>query len=73
MMGRLNHQQEQLFYSFCLDKAVPDDHLLRVVGVRGAWRTIIKDRSAVDRSGADDPDTHHRLLFAIRRRLRSSA
>jgi hypothetical protein len=23
--GRLNHDQGQLFYSFCLDEAVPDD------------------------------------------------
>jgi transposase len=29
MMGRLNHNQGQLFYSFCLDEAVPDDHLVR--------------------------------------------
>jgi transposase len=29
MMGRLNHHQGQLFYSFCLDEAVPDDHLVR--------------------------------------------
>jgi transposase len=27
MMGRLNH--DQLFYSFCLEKVVPDDHLVR--------------------------------------------
>ena len=27
MMGRLNHDQRQLFYSFCLDEVVPDDHL----------------------------------------------
>jgi hypothetical protein len=26
MMGRLNHDQEQFFYSFRLDDAVPDDH-----------------------------------------------
>jgi hypothetical protein len=26
MMGRLNHEQGQLFYSFCLEEAVPDDH-----------------------------------------------
>ena len=26
-MGRLNHDQEQFFYSFRLDEAVPDDHL----------------------------------------------
>jgi len=27
MMGRLNHEQEQFFYSFRLDDAVPVDHL----------------------------------------------
>jgi hypothetical protein len=26
MMGRLNHDQEQFFYSFRLDDAVPEDH-----------------------------------------------
>jgi transposase len=31
MMGRLNHDQGQLFYSFCLDKAVPGDHLVREI------------------------------------------
>ena len=31
MMGRLNHEQGQLFYSFCLDEAVPDDHLVREI------------------------------------------
>src|SRR6266850_1489786 len=31
MMGRLNHDQGQLFYSFCLDEAVPDDHLVRAI------------------------------------------
>ncbi len=31
MMGRLNHDQGQLFYSFCLDAAVPDDHLVRAI------------------------------------------
>jgi hypothetical protein len=28
MMGRLNHDQGQLFYSFCLADAVPDNHVL---------------------------------------------
>jgi transposase len=27
--GRLKHDQEQFFYSFRLDEAVPDDHLVR--------------------------------------------
>src|SRR4029078_13375761 len=31
MMGRLNRDQEQLFYSFCLEEAVPDDHLVRSI------------------------------------------
>jgi transposase-like protein DUF772 len=29
--GRLNHDQEQFFYSFRLDEAVPDDHPVREV------------------------------------------
>ena len=31
MMGRLNHDQEQLFYSFRLDDLVPEDHLVRAL------------------------------------------
>ena len=31
MMGRLNHDQAQLFYSFCLEEFVPDDHLIREI------------------------------------------
>jgi len=31
MMGRLKRGQEQLFYSFCLEEAVPDDHLVRAI------------------------------------------
>jgi len=31
MMGRLNHDQAQFFYSFRLDEAVPQDHLVREV------------------------------------------
>ena len=30
-MGRLDHDQEQLFYSFCLDEAVPHDHPVREI------------------------------------------
>ena len=30
-MGRLNRDQEQLFYSFCLEEAVPHDHLVRAI------------------------------------------
>ena len=31
MMGRLKHEQKQLFYSFSLDEAVPDDHSVRAI------------------------------------------
>ena len=31
MMGRLNHDQGQLFYSFCLADVVPDDHPVRAI------------------------------------------
>src|SRR5713226_3068344 len=31
MMGRLKHEQEQLFYEFQLDDVVPDDHLVREI------------------------------------------
>jgi len=31
MMGRLNRDQEQLFYSFHLDEMVPEDHLVRTI------------------------------------------
>jgi transposase len=31
MMGRQNNDQGPLFYEFCLDEAVPDDHLVRKI------------------------------------------
>jgi hypothetical protein len=31
MMGRLDGGQGQFFYSFCLDEAVPDDHIVREI------------------------------------------
>jgi transposase len=31
-MGRRNEGQGQLFYEFCLDEVVPDDHLVRQIG-----------------------------------------
>ena len=56
MMGRLNHNQGQFFYSFCLDEAVPDDHLVReIAAVLGlSWvhsepaPFLSQDRSALD-------------------------
>src|SRR5947207_10217285 len=32
MMGRQNSDQGHLFYEFCLEEAVPDDHLVRNIG-----------------------------------------
>ena len=31
MMGRLEQDQAQLFYSFCLEGVVPDDHQVRAI------------------------------------------
>jgi transposase len=31
MMGRLDRDQGRLFYAFCLDEVVPDDHLVRAI------------------------------------------
>ncbi|MGH6847641.1 MAG: hypothetical protein ACREC0_09425, partial [Methylocella sp.] len=33
MMGRLDDRQQPLFYDFCLEDHVPQDHLLRRVAV----------------------------------------
>jgi hypothetical protein len=35
MTGRLNHDQEQLLYSFHLDEAVPHDHPVRKIAAKG--------------------------------------
>ena len=69
MMGRLNHDQEQFFYSFRLDEVVPGEHPVRDVaavsrselGAFGVGAVLFSARSAVDRSGADDPDARRRL------------
>ena len=56
MMGRLEQDQGQLFYSFCLEEVVPDDHQVRAIAsvldlswVYGELRPIIR-RSAAPRS-----------------------
>ena len=69
MMGRLNHDQRQLFYSFCLDEAVPDDHLVRAIAAVLDLSWVHDELApyyptlgpAFDRSGADDPDADRRL------------
>jgi hypothetical protein len=49
MMGRLNHDQRELFYSFRLEEAVPDDHPVRrllpfwtFLGCIQNWRHFIR-------------------------------
>ena len=53
MMGRLNHDQGQFFYSFRLDGAVPDDHLVRQIAaiqhVVSISSSSVQDRCCVDR------------------------
>jgi hypothetical protein len=69
MMGRLNHDQGRLFYSFCLEEVVPDDHLVRKVAavldlswVHAELAPRYPDKgSALDRSRADDPHANHWL------------
>jgi hypothetical protein len=65
MMGQLKQHQGQLFYSFNLEEAVPDDHLVRKIAavldlslVRGA---LLAAGQALDRSRAPDPHAHPRL------------
>ena len=68
-MGRLNRDQGQLFYSFCLDEVVPDDHRVREIAAvldlswvhARAGALLLPPWPPFDRSGADDPDAHPRL------------
>jgi hypothetical protein len=69
MMGRLNHDQGQLFYSFSLEEAVPDDHLARKIAavldlswVRAELTPHLSQQGpALDRSRVDDPHADHWL------------
>ena len=74
MMGRLKREQKQLFYSFCLDEAVPDDHSVRAIAAcsicRGSTASL---HPTTRRSGRPsiDPALMIRMLivgyvFAIR-------
>src|SRR5262249_24941574 len=74
MMGRLNHDQGQLFYSFYLEEAVPDDHLVREIAavLDLAWvrAELARYYSSTGRPSID-PELMIRMLiigyvFAIR-------
>jgi transposase len=74
MMGRLNHDQEQLFYSFCLEEVIPDDHLVRkiaaVLDLSWVHAELAPHYSSMGRPSVD-PELMIRMLiigyvFAIR-------
>jgi transposase len=74
MMGRLNQDQGQLFYSFCLADAVPDDHLIReiaaVLDLRWVYAELAPHYPRIGRPSVD-PVLMLRMLiigyvFAIR-------
>jgi transposase len=74
MMGRLNQDQGQLFYSFCLADAVPDDHPIReiaaVLNLRWVYGELAPHYPRIGRPSVD-PVLMLRMLiigyvFAIR-------
>src|ERR1700693_113347 len=66
MMGRLDDRQQPLFYDFCLEDHVPDDHLLRqvakVLDLSGVRRKLAPYYSAMGRPSLD-PDLIIRMLL----------
>src|SRR5580700_3795883 len=57
MMGRLNQDQGQLFYSFCLADAVPDDHPIReiaaVLDLKWVYAELAPHYPRIGRSSVD--------------------
>ena len=74
MMGRLNQDQGQLFYSFCLADAVPDDHPIReiaaVLNLKWVYAELAPHYSRMGRPSVDPVLMLRMLLigylFAIR-------
>jgi transposase len=74
MMGRVNHDHGQLFYSFSLEEAVPGDHLVREIAavVDLAWvRAELAPYYSSTGRPSIDPELMIRMLiigcvFAIR-------
>ena len=63
MMGQLDHDQGEFFYSFRLDEAIPDDHPARAIAA-------VLDLSWVRSELAPFYPTHHvepRPLFVAQR------
>jgi hypothetical protein len=55
MMGRLKRGQEQLFYSFCLDEAVPDDHAVAGLPPYSIYRGFTANLRPITRFAAGPP------------------
>jgi hypothetical protein len=67
MMGRLNHDQGRLFYSFCLEEAVFDDHLVRKVAavLDLSWvHAELAPQSRSNSAGRSSTSTIHRCITA---------
>lgn len=66
MMGRLDDRQQPLFYDFCLEDHVPDDHLLRqvakVLDLSGVRRKLAPYYSDMGRPSLD-PELMIRMLL----------
>ena len=66
MMGRLDDRQPPLFYDFCLEDHVPDDHLLRqvakVLDLSGVRRKLAPYYSDMGRPSLD-PELMIRMLL----------
>jgi transposase len=66
MMGRLDDRQEPLFYDFCLDDHVPQDHLLRriakVLDLRDVRQKLAPYYSTIGRPSLD-PELMIRILL----------
>jgi transposase len=73
MMGRLNQDQGQLFYSFCLADAVPDDHPIReiasVLDLKWVYAELAPHYSRLGRPSVDPVLMLRMLLIGYAGRL----
>jgi hypothetical protein len=66
MMGRLKHDQEQFFYSFRLDEAVPEDHPVRRIAAVLDLSWVYSELAPYYPRGAPGPsdETHPTLALS---------
>jgi transposase len=66
MMGRLDNRQQPLFYDFCLENHVPQDHLLhhiaKVLNLSGVRQKLTPYYSDIGRPSLD-PELMIRMLL----------